>query len=59
MAAHNWPSIVPVRGEFGRGAFLGSSRSSDSLWRIGAARFQVKWAGVKKHGLAGHIWEDA
>ena len=62
-------TVVRVRVGFGRGALLGSSRSSDSLWR--AMRLQADLsrqlncvssdplAGVKKCGLAGHVSEDA
>ena len=33
--AHNWPSVVQVRGWFARVSLLDSSHSSDSLWRSG------------------------
>jgi hypothetical protein len=58
-AAHNWLSIIRVRGAFG-GALLGSSRSSDSLRRSMSAcrRFGHQLNGVKR-GLAGHVSEDA
>jgi hypothetical protein len=72
------PALSGLREGLAGEAILGSSRSSDSLWRaghlqavlgssveqrflrhIGAAGFGVKRAGVKKHGLAGRVSEDA
>jgi hypothetical protein len=62
-------TIGPASFEFDLGPLLGSSRSSDSLWRAGCLQadlgcqlnsgFQVMRVGVKKRGLVGHVSEGA